>query len=410
MNAAGALPPAQTSTILRPSGPRRASKTDGLLDIFGGVIRSDQLIWLGSLLIAFAFVLWGGKLFKIFVVLLGIGAGLLVGFFLGTIVGLGPQGGGAGAVIGAIVLGLLAWPLHKVFVFLIGGLFFGFVTASIATSLAVPEMTLNAAAIAGFVAGGVLSILIHNTFVIALMAATGAQTILSVMLSKSFLPIASFEALLRNYSGFYAQHIGLFLTMIGVYVAFALFLQVVCAPKERELKKERFERLAAKGRVRRILFLFAFIQLVGWTLTRVAPPGFSFDHTPVSGITLLSWPAAAILSAIVLNWAWEGTATPPGEKPPPARLAARYVLFVIIGATIPPLITGMLHRVFFGQSQFLFLYEAVVKGPTALLIFKAAFLLVVFPSLVTMVTHTRPPPLPAPDEAADPGAVKAKAA
>jgi len=404
------LPPTHTSTILRPSGPRRASKTDGLLDIFGGVIRSDQLIWLGSLLIAFAFVLWGGRLFKIFVVLLGIGAGLLIGFFLGSIAGLGPQGGGAGAVIGAIVLGLLAWPLHKVFVFLIGGLFFGFVTASIATSLQVPETTLNAAAIAGFVVGGVLSILIRNVFVISLMAAAGAQTVLSVMFSRSFLPMKSFEALLRDYSGFYAERIGLFLTMIGIYVAFALFLQVLCAPKEKELRKVKYERLAAKGRVRRILYLFAFIQLAGWTITRMVPAASGFDHTPVTGITLLSWPAAAVLSAIVLNWAWEGTAAPPGEKPPAAQLVARYLLFVVIGAVIPPLVTGVLHRVFFGQSQFLFLYEAVLKGPTALLIFKGAFLGVVFPSLVSMVTHTRPPPPPIPEEGANPAAMKARAA
>ena len=381
------------------------------MDIFGGAIRSDQLIWLGSLLIAFAFVLWGGKLFKIFVVLLGIVAGLLVGFFVGSIIGLGPQGGGAGAVIGAIVLGLLAWPLHKVFVFLLGGLFFGFVTASIATSLQVPATTLNAAAIAGFVAGGVLSILIHRTFVIALMAASGAQTILSIMFSKSFLPIASFEQLMSDYSGFYAQRLGLFLTMVGVYVAFALFLQVVCAPTDKEQQKDKFERLAAKRRVRRILYLFAVFQLVGWSLTRLAPAAWGFDHPPVTGITLLSWPAAAILTALVLNWAWEGTAPAPlGEKPSPAQLAARYVLFVVIGGVIPPLITGMLHRIFFDQGQFLFLYEAVINGPVALLIFKAAFLLVVFPSLVAMATHTRPPPQPVPAEGADPAVARAKAA
>jgi hypothetical protein len=381
------------------------------LDIFGGVIRSDQLIWLGSLLIAFAFVLWGGKLFKIFVVLLGVGAGLLLGFFLGSIVGLGPQGGGAGAVIGAIVLGLLAWPLHRVFVFVIGGLFFGLVTASIATKLQVPATTLNAAAIAGFVVGGVLSILIHRTFVIALMAAAGAQTILSIMFSKSFLPIATFEAFVRDYSGFYAQRLGLFLTMLGVYVAFALFLQVLCAPKDKEKEKEKFERLAAKRRVRRILYLFAFFQLVGWTLTRVAPAASGFAHPPVTGITLLSWPAAAILSALALNWAWEGTApATPGDKPSKAQLSARYLLFVIIGAVIPPLVTGVLHRVFFGQSQFLFLYEAVIDGPKALLIFKAAFLLVVFPTLALMATATRPPPKPAPAEAADPAHANAKAA
>ncbi|MEJ2122227.1 MAG: hypothetical protein P8Z76_16290 [Alphaproteobacteria bacterium] len=378
------------------------------MDIFGGVIRSDQLIWLGSLLIAFAFVLWGGKLFKIFVVVLGIGAGLLIGFFVGSIVGLGPQGGGAGAVIGAIVLGLLAWPLHRVFVFLIGGLFFGFVTASIATSLQVPETTLNAAAVAGFVVGGVLSILIHKTFVIALMAACGAQTILSIMFSKSFLPIATFEAFMRNYAGFYAQRLGLFLTIVGVYVAFALFLQIVCAPTEKEKAKAKFERLAAKARIRRILYLFAFIQLIGWTLTRLAPAASGFDHPPITGITLLSWPAAAILSALVLNWAWEGTAPVPlREKASKAQLAARYVLFVVIGAVIPPLITGMLHRIFFSQGQFLFLYEAVVDGPVALLIFKAAFLLVVFPSFMMMATHTRPPPEPVPAEAADPARAKA---
>ena len=372
------------------------------MDIFGGMIRSEQVIWLGSLLIAFAFVLWGGRLFKIFVVLLGIGAGLLLGFSLGSIVGLGPQGGGAGAIIGAIVLGLLAWPLHRVFVFVIGGLFFGFVTASIATSLQVPETTLNAAAIAGFVVGGVLSILIHKTFVIVLMAAAGAQTILNVMLGKSFAPLVTFEAFMRNYAGFYAQRLGLFLTMIGIYSAFALFLQLVCAPRE----KDKPERLAAKRRVRRVLYLFAFLQLAGWTLTRIAPAAMGFAHSPVTGLTLLSWPAAAMLSALALNWAWEGTIQPEDTRSTP-RFMARYFLFIVIGAVIPPLITGMLHRVFFGQSQFLFLFEAVIAGPTALLIFKAVFLLVVFPALVLMATHTRPPPTAIPADAADPATAKA---
>jgi hypothetical protein len=369
------------------------------LDIFGGLIRGDQVIWLGSLLIAFAFVLWGGKLFKIFVVLLGVGAGLVLGFFLGSILGLGPQGGGAGAIIGAIVLGLLAWPLHKVFVFVIGGLFFGFVAASVASSFQAPETTLNAAAIAGFVAGGVLSILIHKTFVIVLMAAAGAQTTLNVMLGKSFAPLQTVDQLVRQYTAFYAQRLSLFLTMIVVYVAFALFLQSLCAPG----KKDQPERLAAKHRVRRILYLFAFLQLVGWTLTRVAPAWSGFAHSPVTGFTLLSWPAAAILSAFALNWVWEGTVAGESGKST-TRNVARYLLFVVIGATIPPLVTGVLHRLLLGQSQFLFLYEAVLGGPTTLKIFKAAYGLVVFPALVAIVTRSRPAPKAAP---ADPAAAEA---
>jgi len=373
------------------------------LEIFGGLIRSDQVIWLGSLLIAFAFVLWGGRLFKIFVVLLGIGAGLVLGYFLGSLTDLGPQAGGAGAVIGAIVLGLLAWPLHNVFVFLIGGLFFGFVTASIATSLQIPGTTLNAAAIAGFVVGGVLSILIHRTFVIALMAAAGGQTALNALFGKSFAPLVTFEAFAREYSAFYSKHLALFLTMIGLYVAFALFLQMLCAPA----RKDKPERSAAKRRVRRILYLFAFLQLAGWTLTRVAPAAAGFAHSPVTGLTLLSWPAAALVAALALNWAWEGTPQPEGGKSVPRHLA-RYLLFVVIGAVVPALISGMLHQIFFGQSQVLFLYKAVLDGPTALTVFKAAYLLVVFPGLALIATRTRPPPKPADAEAGD--AAQAKAA
>ena len=116
--------------------------------------------------------------------------------------------------------------------------------------------------------------------------------------------------------------------------------------------------------------------------------------------------SVAMLSALALNWAWEGTIQAENTRST-LRFVMRYVLFVVIGGVIPPLITGMLHRVFFGQSQFLFLYEAVVAGPTALLIFKSAYLLVVFPALMIMATHTPPPPKAIPDEAADPATAKA---
>jgi len=353
------------------------------LDIFGGTVRSEQVIWLSSLLLAFAFVLWGGRLFRVFVVLLGVGAGVVLGFFLGSVIGLGPQGGVIGAVIGALLLGLLAWPLHKIFVFLIGGLFFGFLAASVAASFQVPQNTLNAAAIAGFVAGGVLSIVIHKPFVIALMAAAGAQSILNVMLGKSFKGMAEFEAFMREYSAFYAQRLGLFLTMVVLYVIFAFTLQMAFAPRP----KDPPERVAAKSRLRRLLYLFAFLQLAGWTLTRIAPAWAGFTHSPVTGLSLLSWPVAAIISALALNWIWEGTVPGPGRTAV-GRGSTRFIFFIVIGATIAPLVTGVLHRIFFGQSPFLFLYEAALNGPPALQVFKAAYALVVFPSLAVLATRT----------------------
>jgi hypothetical protein len=131
------------------------------------------------LILAFASILWGLRIFKIFLVILGIWTGFGLGMFLWELFGSsGSQF--IWGLSGAIICSALAWPLQKLFVFSGVGLLLGFLVFAVIMSRGgEPESGLIAGATVFFIAG-FIAVLIYDYFVIILMAMVSAYTIINI--------------------------------------------------------------------------------------------------------------------------------------------------------------------------------------------------------------------------------------
>ena len=132
------------------------------------------------LVFAFASILWGLRLFKIFMIILGLWTGFGLGLILGELFAESAGSVFIWGLSGAVICALLAWPLQKVFVFLGVGAMFGIVMfASVMSGGGEPQNGLIAAATV-FVITGFFAVLIYDYFVIILMALVSAYAIINV--------------------------------------------------------------------------------------------------------------------------------------------------------------------------------------------------------------------------------------
>jgi hypothetical protein len=161
----------------------------GLIDLFTSqldVQRVDtawsqlctQFPWLvGLVLIVFglAFLLYGYRVYKALVILVFAGVGGMAGMVVGGYLGLSPVGALVGTVLGALVFGFLAWPLHRIGWGLLGGaasavVFVGFAGAAGVTTQAYLYVIAGVA----FVMGVILTIWLFRPLLITVSSLVGA--------------------------------------------------------------------------------------------------------------------------------------------------------------------------------------------------------------------------------------------
>lgn len=324
---------------------------------------SQQIVNLAVCLLAFALIFWGLKLFKLYIILIGIALGGMFGAFLGGEIGQSQAGIFIGAFITAIIGGVIAWPLQKIFVFIISGVLVGFLGVAIATALGAPDM---AAAITGlifFLFGGIMAVLLYDYFIIIVTAYGGAQIIFNLVYAPGFIfPRRNAEQVMQRFVRLYSEHIVAFLVVIILFVLFALVFQK-WDDKAAYLKNQ-------KHVFRKASYLFALIALAGYGLSLFY--GLHFSGTVIFGVSLMSWPLVAALTTLCVSRL---------NKRGHRHLFLRLIALTFLGLTLVPLTSWCLASfISFNFSPFPF-YHFFINGSSTMVIAKWIYSLVVFPAL-----------------------------
>ncbi len=234
-------------------------------------------------LIAFTLVFWGLRLFKVFIILIGLSAGLFFGSIFGEVIARSSQG----FIIGALVLGaigaLIAWPLQKMFIFLVAGFFTAAFGVIILLSVGATNNILAISWFLLFLIGGVLAMSLYEYFIIIIFAYSGAQINFisndpiyhitkienaingTLTLLVSDLPdngLGVFNGIAhvwREFLHIYSPYIVKYVFVIILYICFAVFFQKFNARVEAD-EKQIMDR---KNLFRRTSYLFVAIAFFG---------------------------------------------------------------------------------------------------------------------------------------------------
>jgi len=128
-----------------------------------------------SVLAGLAFLLWGYRLYRWLVVVLFVVIGIVGGTEAAAYFGFNQS---LGIVAGAIVLGILAWPLHRVGWGMVGGLLFALVLAGFAAYVGIESrLALGVIAVVAFVAGAAVTLLLMKPLIIVITSLLGASVL-----------------------------------------------------------------------------------------------------------------------------------------------------------------------------------------------------------------------------------------
>ncbi len=128
-----------------------------------------------SVLAGLAFLVWGFRLYRWLVVLLFVVIGIAVGIEAAAYFGFNQS---IGIVAGAVVLGVLAWPLHRAGWGMVGGIVFALVFSGFAAYMGIEgRLELILIAVVAFVAGAAVTMLIMKPLIIVITSLVGASAL-----------------------------------------------------------------------------------------------------------------------------------------------------------------------------------------------------------------------------------------
>jgi len=186
--------------------------------------------------IGLVFLLYGFKLYKwlVSVVFAGIGAaaGMALTSYLGWDVLLG-------AIAGALVLGLMAWPLHRAGWGLLGGAVFG-VVAALLMKTQTPNVTFTAI-VAGvaFVGGFVLTLVLMRPLIILVTAVLGAAVLVQGALRLSLIQPSVGDPVMRTLED--KPYLAAILVALPALVGFILQWRDTAAKGKAAAKRKKAE-------------------------------------------------------------------------------------------------------------------------------------------------------------------------
>jgi len=253
-----------------------------------------------SLIIGFAFILWGLKIFKIYIILTGIAIGSILGAIIGGLISKNPDGFIIGGLIGAIFGGLIAWPLQKLLVFIIGGFFSGLLCVLV-LSLLGASTEIWPLIIFISIIGGILSVYFYQIIIIILMAFNGAQTIFNLSMGER----SAFSNISFTYDYFevweelinmYSQYICAFLFTSIIFILFALYFQRKLAIKQKDGEKKKLKKIY----IRKFTYLLSFLTVLGYVLSNLL--GDKFTSYTLFGLSTITWPIIAIIMTYFILW------------------------------------------------------------------------------------------------------------
>ena len=353
------------------------------------------------LITGFAFVLWGLRIFKAYIAILGLSAGAALGasgaaFFAGD-----TQSVLIGGAIGALVGLFFAWPLQKLLVFSAAGTAGAAIAAAASLALGQGDY-LIVAAIAGFILSSVLVLAFFDSIVICTMALHGALAVFHAV----FVPPAVYFGDLRQVGarmlGLYAENLTALVATSAIFVAFAWWYQ------KRVLKRKdpADPRWPAAVTARRIAFRFAALILASWMITTALSLAevWSVTSFDLAGMHALSWPLVTLFMLPFVR----------PRPPAPNGLAwrrPRFLTVALSAAVVPPIVTAALFTAFGAPWATLTrFYSGFISGEPTELIAKCVFSLAILPPLlwtaaprmtVAAATPATPPDQPSEPEPAE---------
>jgi len=128
-----------------------------------------------SVLAGLAFLVWGFRLYRWLVVLMFVVIGIAVGIEAANYFGFSQS---IGIVAGAVVLGVLAWPLHRAGWGMVGGIVFVLVFTGFAAYVGIEgRLELILIAVVAFVAGAAVTMLVMKPLIIVITSLVGASAL-----------------------------------------------------------------------------------------------------------------------------------------------------------------------------------------------------------------------------------------
>jgi len=363
--------------------------------VTAGTMAAINAVWLAA---GFALVLWGLRIFKLWVAGTGLVAGAFLGAAFASVVFGTRDATLAGSLAGAFLGALAAWPLQKIVVFIAAGTTAALVVAAGAVAIAGAD-NVAIVSIIGFVGGGLLAMWAYDVVVIAAMAFTGAQAVFHA----AYVPFDVYNnapsAIASRLLGIYALRFPVFVATTVLFIGFSLWYQRGPGRKRERSPAGNARAIAA----RRISIRFAVLIVLAWLFAAalVAAGIFSASTFELVGMHPISWPVVALAALpfirprpAVIQMA-DGDVTRPRS-----RTRRRLLGMAAFGAIVPPVLTAGLF-VAYGEtwvslSDF---YRSFFSGPGTVIAAKWAYSLCLLPLVLVRahpVTIVSPPVEPEP--------------
>jgi len=387
------------------------------LDFYNALFASFTLI------LAFAGIVWGLRVFKIFLVFLGLWIGFLLGMFIGDFILESTRHLYLWGIGGAVICALLAWPLQKIFVFAGMGLLIGFlVFATVMSRGGEPQTGLIAGATV-FLIAGFISVMIYDYFIIIMMAIVSAYVILNIcylpMEFRSLMEIVvtgqdGIVEFIGQFGTYYAELIWTSVAVLSLLSLFAVYMQKILPDKH---KQDNPEKKLKRGLAWKTTFMYALI-IVGFALldslfglgeslsgqggyenyyaglNSMTPGGMisGFCHSPILNMGPISFPLAAFISFTLmkmyrvrcLHKICRGNSWING-----------WAIGLLLGIVVLPIIQAV---VLFAVNRFenaglalnlwTGFYKSFVNAPASTVILKWSYVLAIFPFLIAIIIPT----------------------
>lgn len=320
------------------------------------------VIDVGSLAVGFALVLWGLRIFKAYVLLVGLLFGAGLGAAIGSVAIDADNALFIGALAGGFIGAIAAWPLQRIIAFAMAGAASGLVV-SMATGALPGSDAFGPAFAIGFLIGGILGLIIFERIVIAALAFTGAQAIfLAAFVPNEVYAPSSLTAVAEGILDVYQDRLAAFAITTLTCVGLALWHQrsgraATADPRARALRRvpTGFAVLILATNLAVGFGTFA----IGWETTSFA----------LTGMHPLAWAFVSFMTVLFLGARARFTGSDGLTTEAPAkRRGTAYPVHILAAVAALPLATGFVFRAAgsptWGLGAF---FGAFVDGhPTAL--------------------------------------------
>jgi hypothetical protein len=299
------------------------------------------IIDLGFLAVGFGLVLWGLRIFKAYVLLVGLLVGAGLGGAIGSVAINGDNGLLIGALGGGFIGAIAAWPLQRIIAFLMAGAATGLVV-SLATGAVPGSEAFGPAFAIGFLIGGFLGLIIFERIVIAALAFTGAQAIfLAAFVPNEVYNPNSFTAIADGILGVYESRMAAFAITTITCIGLALWYQ---------RSGRNATPLQARARsLRRVPVGFAILILFANIAVGLGAFAFGWETSSfaLTGLHPLAWAFTSMMTVVFLGARSRFLApqeSPTGAEIRPRRKGTAYPVYLLGSVAALPLATGFVFR------------------------------------------------------------------